>query len=72
VRHYVEYKRRLGALCAAGEGSFANSELLELDERQGFGFAVKAALPLVRTPLVLVIQARRGDQRARWACSRAG
>ena len=37
-------------------GRFHCAQLVELEERQGFGFAVKQAMPLVDTPVVLVAQ----------------
>ena len=36
--------------------SFHCCELVALEERQGFGFAVRSAMPLVKTPVVLVAQ----------------
>ena len=55
VEHYVEFKRRLQELVHSDE-QFRNGTLLELQERQGFGFAVKAALELVETKFVIVVQ----------------
>jgi len=50
--NYQEYKKRLPALAAKSE----NMEVLELAERNGFGFAVKEALKHVQTPFVFVTQ----------------
>lgn len=44
--HYDEYKRRLGEL--AGTSSL-RIELLKLATNHGFGYAVRAAMPLVDT-----------------------
>jgi len=60
--NYEEYKARLRAAAAEAADSSAGSwmpprsELLELGANHGFGFAVRAALELVDTPLVCVIQ----------------
>ena len=44
--------------------AFFNSELLRLDERQGFGFAVKCALKSVKTRFVIVVQHDRVFQKS--------
>ncbi len=45
--NYAEFKVRMRAICAAGQGAFRNTEMLELTERSGFGFAMKAAIEKV-------------------------
>ena len=59
VPKYAEYKRRLRSLAAGEDPSFARAEVLELDSKHGFGYAVRAALPHVHTPLVMVVQVPR-------------
>ena len=49
---YEEYKRQLHTLAAQSH----TLEILELDANHGFGYAVRAAMPLVKTPLVCVLQ----------------
>jgi hypothetical protein len=62
ARRYSDFKmklRELTANAAAGDDKAAlwkDTEILELNERSGFGFAVKAALPHVRTEYVIVVQ----------------
>jgi hypothetical protein len=56
---YKEFKRRLKKLCleAPAESPFWNAEVEELDERHGYGFALRhALLHCVKTPFVCVIQ----------------
>jgi len=53
---YAEYRESITKLAAAGDGCFANVEVLELDCRHGFGHAVRAALALVRTEFVIVVR----------------
>ena len=53
---YVEYKQRLQELVRKPSFEFPRAELLELQQHHGFGFAVHAALQLVTTPLVCVVQ----------------
>eukprot|EP00892_Ulva_mutabilis_P004240 jgi/Ulvmu1/2188/UM013_0034.1 len=62
---YKEYKRLLAERIQAAEpGSpFSNMTMLELPSHHGFGFAVKAALKHVSTPLVMVIQHDRNLNR---------
>lgn len=50
--NYEEYKARLRAKALAS----STLEVLELESRHGFGFAVKAALEVIRTPYVFVMQ----------------
>eukprot|EP00927_Polykrikos_kofoidii_P009440 TRINITY_DN13935_c0_g1_i1.p1 TRINITY_DN13935_c0_g1~~TRINITY_DN13935_c0_g1_i1.p1 ORF type:complete len:387 (+),score=62.23 TRINITY_DN13935_c0_g1_i1:36-1163(+) len=57
--NYEEYKARLREKAA----SSSTMEVFELDSRHGFGFAVRAALPLVRTPYVFVMQHDRSIMR---------
>lgn len=57
--NYEEYKARLRAASEAGAAVSwmpPRTEVLELASNHGFGFAVRAALELVTTPLVCVIQ----------------
>lgn len=62
--NYGEYVEALRASAAnGGRGGFA-IELLALPQRHGFGGAVRAALPRVTTPLVLVVQHDRTLLRA--------
>lgn len=56
ARRYADYRARLRKLASDGEGDWRNTEVLELERRQGFGFAVRAALDHVDTELVLVQQ----------------
>ena len=53
---YEEYKTRLKQRFAEPLYVQERYEVHELAEHNGFGFAVKASLPLVRTPLIMVIQ----------------
>jgi len=54
---YAEYKQRLHARIQTGDAfGFRRAEVLELTEHHGFGFAVYAALQLVRTRLLCVVQ----------------
>ena len=61
---YAEYRASIAKLAAGGEGLFANVELLELGSRHGFGHAVLAALALVVTEHVMVVQHDRNFNRA--------
>jgi len=57
---YNEYKRRLELLCEVAKEDathpFFRAEVLVLEERHGFGPAVRRALTLVKTPYVMVVQ----------------
>ena len=53
---YEEYKAAVKVLADRAAGQWNRTELLELDEHQGFGFAVKQALDHVHTSHVLVVQ----------------
>eukprot|EP01043_Picozoa_sp_COSAG02_P022893 COSAG02_NODE_1204_length_13898_cov_42.005870_10_plen_424_part_00 len=54
---YQEYVRRLRCLSARDSGNvLEGAQILVLSERCGFGFAVKAALPHVSTPYILMQQ----------------
>ncbi|CAK0824320.1 unnamed protein product [Prorocentrum cordatum] len=53
---YREFVARVRSLAAEGEGPFADLQVVECTEHQGFGFAVKRALQEVRTAFVLVVQ----------------
>ena len=53
---YVEYKERLRERIRLNAFRFPQAEVLELASHHGFGFAVYAALQLVRTRLVCVVQ----------------
>lgn len=57
--NYVEFKKNLRYLCqdALPDSPFFRSSVEELDERQGYGFALRHGLrELVKTPYVIVIQ----------------
>lgn len=52
---YVEYVRRVGALCEAGRDGFERTRMVRLARRQGSAFAIREALEgHVRTPYVLI------------------
>lgn len=53
---YDAYKDVLRSRAVAAHGDAPSVQVLELDSRHGFGFAVRAALPLVKTPYILVMQ----------------
>eukprot|EP00300_Choanocystis_sp_HF-7_P024345 c2576_g1_i1.p1 GENE.c2576_g1_i1~~c2576_g1_i1.p1 ORF type:complete len:333 (+),score=67.10 c2576_g1_i1:27-1001(+) len=53
---YDEYKRRLRELSAQDQGWLAGAEIVELKERMGFSFALKAGIEHVNTPYVMVVQ----------------
>jgi len=54
---YSEYLDNLQALVdAPREECWKKVKLLKLTERHGFGFAVRAALPMVTTPFVCIMQ----------------
>ena len=53
---YVEYKQRLHERVRSDGFGFHRAEVLELEEHHGFGFAVCAALQLVSSRLVCVVQ----------------
>ena len=54
---YREYVERLRRLSAPGSGNvLEGAQVLVLAERQGFGYAVRAALPRVATPYILMQQ----------------
>jgi hypothetical protein len=54
---YHEFIARLKLLSASGSGSvLEGAQVLVLEQRQGFGFALKAGLEHVRTPYLLVQQ----------------
>lgn len=55
-RAYLEYKERLRARVAADAFGFPRAEVLELAQHHGFGFALCAALQLVSSRLVCVVQ----------------
>jgi len=57
--NYTEFKRRLREICCEADVSspFFNTSVVELEERQGYGFALRHALRhCVSTPYVCVIQ----------------
>ena len=54
--NYVEFKRRVREGCMRGDEGFTNATMLEMGERVGYGFALKAALQEVKTKYVCVIQ----------------
>jgi len=56
--NYNEFKAKLKEKVAANEGGFGNTEVLEMEERVGYGFALKAAVERVTTEFVCVIQVR--------------
>ena len=53
--NYQEYISRVRLLIES-HPAFENTSCLVLEERHGFGFAVKAALSMVTTPYVLILQ----------------
>ena len=55
VALYEEYIAGIRDLCTS-DLAFRNAEALVLEERHGFGFAVKRALERVVTPCVMVLQ----------------
>ena len=75
VAAYAEYKANLRALSEAAPGAalggpeepgaagLRGAELLELEERQGFGFAMREGVALVTTPYVIVVQHDRNFTR---------
>ena len=57
ARAYEQYRSSLEILAETKPSPiWAAVEVLRLAERQGFGFAVRAALELVRTPFVCIMQ----------------
>eukprot|EP00041_Stephanoeca_diplocostata_P019544 m.423289 g.423289 ORF g.423289 m.423289 type:complete len:398 (-) comp21332_c0_seq2:1701-2894(-) len=56
LQRYDEYIERLASIVRQGHGSFANTTLLRMPSRHGFGLAVKAALGRVTTPYVMIMQ----------------
>lgn len=54
--NYEAYKATLRERQCSRDGATPSMQVLELPSRHGFGFAVKAALDLVHTPYVLVVQ----------------
>jgi len=56
VAAYAAYKANLRALAADPLSCMAGAVLLELEERQGFGFAMKEGIRHVATPFVIVVQ----------------
>jgi hypothetical protein len=57
--NYIDFKAALRSLCAKApsDSPFSNTELVELEERQGYGFALRHSLrECVKTPFVIVIQ----------------
>uniref|UniRef100_A0A7S2LZV4 Uncharacterized protein n=1 Tax=Skeletonema marinoi TaxID=267567 RepID=A0A7S2LZV4_9STRA len=60
AKNYTELKKRLHKLCADSQGTqstFSNTTVVELEERHGYGFALRHALyNCVETPYVCVIQ----------------
>lgn len=53
---YEEYVDRLTMLAESGVRPVGGSKVLALPDRRGFGHALKAALELVSTPYVMVVQ----------------
>jgi hypothetical protein len=63
AENYRQYKQRLRQLCLDAESSseprsvFANAQVVELDERHGYGFALRHVLRnCIDTPFVCVVQ----------------
>lgn len=60
AKNYTEFKKRLHKLCADSQNTqsaFCNTTVVELEERHGYGFALRHALyNVVDTPYVCVIQ----------------
>jgi hypothetical protein len=66
ARNYEEFKARVRKLSQEG-GLFANSQMLECEERQGFGYALREAINkpgLITTPYVIVVQHDRTFMRS--------
>ncbi len=61
--NYDQFKVNLRAKIEGGEAGFTNAEMLELESRHGYGFALKEALKLVQTDYVMVIQHDRSFMR---------
>lgn len=53
---YNEYKSRLHSLSTQPGSLLYGAQIEELDTRNGFGFAMRAALPHVTTPYMIVVQ----------------
>jgi hypothetical protein len=53
---YELFVENVRALANKKMGSLAGSNVIVLEERQGFGFAVREALKAVTTPWVMVVQ----------------
>jgi hypothetical protein len=53
---YLKYKLALRELTETPGSIFDGALLLELDERMGFGFAMREGVPLVTTPYMIVVQ----------------
>lgn len=72
AKAYAEYIRAVEEEIASPDAAPAwkSMEVLKLEKRVGFGFAVKAALQAVTTPFVLVIQHDRTFMRP-FGCARA-
>jgi len=62
-RRYEEYLDRLAWLANESDGPIRGAELIRLEERHGFGHALKRALMRVTTPYVLVAQHDRAFTR---------
>jgi hypothetical protein len=65
-RNYEEYKARIRQLSQEG-GLFANSQMVECEERMGFGYALREAINqpgLITTPYVIVVQHDRTFMRS--------
>ena len=56
LRNYEEYKSNIKKMSERSEGLWQHSTIMALTEHHGFGFAVKAALDLVHTDYVCVVQ----------------
>ena len=54
--NYEGYKRALRSRIDGKACGWENVELLELEQHHGFGYAVRAALPLVHTDYVCIVQ----------------
>jgi hypothetical protein len=56
-QRYQEYVRRLREMCEPDSGTvLAGAQLLVMESRQGFGYALRAGLAHVHTPYLLVQQ----------------
>jgi len=63
VDAYIEYKKNLQVLTENKESIFSGAKLLELEERNGFGYAMREGMAHITTPYVIVVQHDRNFTR---------